>query len=287
MNILRDGLLKANIPEDAVCAIEEIVKASNGLALLLFGSFEDGKRWKHSDIDFFLLSNSSKKHTAFFKRINETLLHINVCSEKDFRAYLDKPTGRTIHALFVNGKLLFDKTEWIEAERKRLREYPLRNKILQISERLERVLHQFYQMKKALAFNENSRTIDGRQEAIVKLLEAEKIDEGLYYGKSVLNNVNERDSQLTDEIWPMADVQFIESVQDRLESLVAKYLQPLVTEMKVIDGPITPTKICDSLGIDLHYLIEVALDRGLMAQSHEENKDHGFPLFEQSYAISD
>ena len=285
MVTLAERLKTKGFKDCVVEALTELARDSEAKALLLFGSFDDGETWEHSDIDLFLISNLSPKHTAFFKRVDETLLHINVCSEKDFRAYLDKPTGRTIHALFVNGNLLYDKTDWIENERQRLADYPLQNKVLQICERLEGVLQQFYQMKKGLFFRPLGKTAVGPLDALLKLFEAEQISAGAYYGKTVLKALGEQEHKLLEETEKLNDCDFINRVQPRLESLLNAYLPLLMAELKMIDDQITQTNICDCLGIDLHYLPQAALNRGLLEVVSQETKTHGFAVAEEVYLI--
>ena len=283
METLRENLKKANLPEKAAAALLEIVEKSDGLALLLFGSFDDGETWEHSDIDLFLISNLSKKHSAFMQSVGDTSLHINVCSESAFRAYLNKPTGRTIHALFVNGNLLLDKTDWIKKERQRLSAYPLQNKVLQVCERLEKVLHQFYQMKKEISFRPMAKTTVGPSDSLLKLFEAEQISAGVYYGKSVLKVLGEQEHKLLQETERLNDCDFINKVQPRVEALVNDYLPLLMTELQMIENPITNAKICESLGIDLDHLLRVAKNRELLEVSTQETNTQGFPVEEMVY----
>ena len=280
-----EELSKFGFTDAVSTALVDLLNKSEGLALLLFGSYGNGETWEHSDIDLFLISNLSKKHSAFFRKVDDALLHINVCSEKDFRAYLDKPTGRTIHALFVNGQILIDKTEWIEEERKRLASYPLQNKVLQICERLERVLHYFYQLKKEISFRAKSRTIEGRHEALVKLLEAEKIHEGVYYDKSVLSSVSEKDGQLLEDTLSLTNKAFIKRMQKRVEKLVNSQIPFLVTELKLIDGPITPTNVSNCLGIDLHYMLDAAVNKGSVKKVVQITDEHGFSMAEEAFVV--
>ena len=258
--------------------LQQIVRDSKASAVLYFGSDATGDSWPRSDIDLFILTSLSKEPTAFFFESRGRTFHVNLMDPKKFRKVLQDPKRLTLHSVLVGSLRLLDKTTWLASEQKRLASYPVKNRLYQVMQCLEDALCLKYKLEKHV-YQKGPVPYNGDVSALAKIFEARTIDQGLYFGRSVVDSLGKSDKKRILTIRVASPSKQIAFIDRETSALLKKYLPLWIREIRRSGSIATYSKLSSS-HLDLFHVYAQAERMKLLKIEAHPTRNHGFELRE-------
>lgn len=274
-------ILGKKITEITEKAVKEIVTLAAPDAVIQFGSSVNGDSWQESDVDLFVISRKAKAQTGFFMEREGIVFHGNVISPKAMREKLKNPAKLTFHSLFAGCKVIYDRTDWIRSEKLRLVKYPIENRLYQIMEKLEAALYQIYNLRKAYAlYGESVPTIDLPGSTMVKIFEIKRVDQGQYFGKTLVGKLSKSETKKIKRIQQLKLKFQIRMLEKDISPWLAKYLPLWANKLSTQKRALSFEELNRRLIIDAFHIYTEARARGLLSFEEAPRSVHGFKVNE-------
>lgn len=259
----------------------KIKKNADPWAILLFGSYKTGKYWPESDIDLFIITNKSKEPSAFYARNGGIMFHCNVSPTKRFKAALNNPLMLIIHALFVDSDIIYAKTPWPLKKQEELLDYPLKNKLYQVIDRIDSVLMEVYKLRKHMYFKTKKPFLNDPVSLLLNLFEIEAIDRGIYFGRSVTSILKKKDLDLLDNVFLMNPEILLQLANKRIKPFIDNYVPWWIDEVKKKTKKASYKKLYSMFQFHLEHVYHEAFKLSLIEYGTSYTRNHGFPVEEQ------
>lgn len=275
-NFKYSDILSKNI----ITALENIIKKSEAKALLIFGSCLDGTMTEDSDLDFFLITDKTNKHSAFYFQSEGPILHFNCIKEDGFKDFLSASGSINIQSLSVKAEILFDTTDWLKDRIQEIHLYPVKNRLYHIIVRLETVLNTIYRLKKLSKFGIDGSVSFEYLAGLKALHEIESINLGIFYGRSVFQK-----HRIQVEVDNTSLSQMVIKLEKKIKPWIKEYIPLFIKHVKSKISEGTCFDLEQKIGLDLISVYETAVKMSLMEHGRKLTTRCGFEVDEITFKI--